>query len=764
MRPAVVRRSRVRFKPGRAEPMAHRQMGMQSSIRRAPAATLRRLAHLQRLLEPGAIRPVYQPIVRVADLEPIGYEGLARFPVAAGLTDMGPDVTLAAASAVGLRGDLEVACWAAMATAGSPPGGRLLFVNISPDTLAHPGLFALATQLPSRLVIEITEQHEVQDYGELRRQLAPWIARGAQIAIDDTGAGYASLEHVVELRPDFLKLTRGLVADIDHDANRQALLRALGAFAREVGAVVVAEGVERVEELEVLRECEVDFAQGWLFGRPGAPWPEVPGLEAPDRAMVFTDSGIVRLDRLEHELAGATGHAAAAAAVVDHLHHVGLVPSVYLEQGARLRCVASRGYWAVHDGLPAGTGVIGRAFATGEPVHVEDVASEAGYLAAVRAVQAELCVPVTLAGRVAGVVDVESLTPIGPSLAGEVERAAALLARRLAELGPPAPATPGQVLARAAARAAGLDDPDAVVREGAAAALEVSGMESVLVALADGEGGLGVRHAAGPFAEVLGGLDAGELAAVAAWVRPGTTMRTTGDAAGKLLPGSEPLRRAGAGALAVVPLVAGSERLGLLGLADRSCLALDAERTELLELLGLQLAAQLRGLAATGALRDRDARDPLTGLRHAAAFHARLPLRRRAAAADGRALAVVLAAVDGLTTVNDAAGHGAGDELLRRVAGLLEAEAPEGAEAFRVDGDVFALLVDAEARAGAQGLAWHLQAQAREHAGSTLSIGVAVAGPGEPDAGLIERARRALREVERRGRDGVALAPPRLTA
>src|SRR3954470_19855667 len=129
-------------------------VGMMSSIRTEPAATLRRLAHLQRLLEPGAIRPVYQPIVRVSDLEAIGYEGLARFPYADGLSDMPPDVTLAAAGEIGLRGDVEVACWAAMATAGSPPAGRLLFANISPPALAHPALFLLASRLPSRLVIE----------------------------------------------------------------------------------------------------------------------------------------------------------------------------------------------------------------------------------------------------------------------------------------------------------------------------------------------------------------------------------------------------------------------------------------------------------------------------------------------------------------------------------------------------------------------------------------------------------------------------------
>ena len=338
-------------------------VGMVTSIRSAPAATLRKAAHIQRLLEPGGIEPVYQPIVRLSDMEPVGYEGLARFPYAPGLSNLPPDVTLAAAAEIGLREDLEVACWAAMAAAGSPPGGRLLFVNISPDALGHPGLFALASKLPSRLVIEITEQREVADYGELRDRLAPWIARGAALAIDDTGAGYASLEHVVELRPDFLKLTRGLIAEIDRDANRQALLRALMAFAREVGAVIVAEGVERREELEILREAEVDFAQGWLFGKPGAPWPELPDLSEPSgERPSLTDSGIRRISKVETAIAKSGGIRDACESVVEHLSRLGLMPSIYIEQGGRLRCAAGRGYWMLYDGIPTDAGIVGRTF------------------------------------------------------------------------------------------------------------------------------------------------------------------------------------------------------------------------------------------------------------------------------------------------------------------------------------------------------------------------------------------------------------------
>ena len=226
------------------------------------------------LLAPGAIRAVYQPIVRLTDLEPIGYEGLARFPTPPGLVALPPDVTLAAADRSGLRPDLEAACWAAIAEGGVPPAGRLLFVNVSPDLIGHGGFAALAESMPSRLVIELTEQDAAQNIALVRERLKPWIARGALVAVDDAGAGFTSLEYVAEIRPDYLKLCRGMVTGVDHDASRLAVLRATVAFAREVGSRIIAEGVERPEELAVLREAGVDYGQGWLFGRPGPAWPE----------------------------------------------------------------------------------------------------------------------------------------------------------------------------------------------------------------------------------------------------------------------------------------------------------------------------------------------------------------------------------------------------------------------------------------------------------------------------------------------------------
>ena len=108
--------------------------------------TTRAADDFRQLLAPGAIRAVFQPIVRLSDLQPIGYEGLARFPTPPGLVSLPPDVTLAAAGRLGVREDLEVACWAAISEAGTPPAGRLLFVNVAPDALGHPGLLELAGQ------------------------------------------------------------------------------------------------------------------------------------------------------------------------------------------------------------------------------------------------------------------------------------------------------------------------------------------------------------------------------------------------------------------------------------------------------------------------------------------------------------------------------------------------------------------------------------------------------------------------------------------
>jgi GGDEF domain-containing protein/putative methionine-R-sulfoxide reductase with GAF domain len=557
-------------------------------------------------------------------------------------------------------------------------------------------------------------------------------------------------------RPDFLKLTRGLVADIDHDPNRHALLRALAAFAREVGAGIVAEGVERREELEVLRECQIDFAQGWLFGRPGQPWPEVPVIEHKPTGPSLSNSTVQRMSALEAAMALADTPTAACTVVADHLAHLGVLPSVYLEQGTRLRCLASRGYYALHDGMTAEAGLVGRCYRTGKPVVEHDVSTADDYLRSTATVNTARCLPVQIGNRIVGVLCIESAAPIGEEHGREADRAVELLSRRLAEFGRLDLPTPGQRLARAAARTAHVDDAQAVIREAAAAALEVSGMETVLIALRDGEGRHHPEHAAGPLADVLTELVAADLATLGRWVEAGTSMLSMADATGRGDAAAEALRQAGAGALLVVPMAVGRARVGFIALLDRSTLAPDTERTELVELLGVQAAAQLRGLAAVGELRNRAARAPSTGIEPQEAFRKRLPERRQAAAAAGQRTAVVLAELGDLPP-----GTSDADAVLRDLAELFAELAPEPGSAYRLHGEEFALLLDTPDRGAAQEVAWTLQAQARERLGVTLSIGVALADAEESDAELLERADNAVSEVRRRGRDGVALAVSR---
>ena len=704
------------------------------------------------LLEPGAIRAVYQPIVRLSDLQPIGYEGLARFPAPAGLVALPPDVTLAAAARSGLRDDLEVACWAAIGEAGAPPEGRLLFVNVAPEALGHPGLERLAARLPSRLVIELTEQDAVQDVKRIHERLRPWIARGALIAVDDAGAGFTSLEYVAEIRPDFLKLCRRLVTGVDLDASRQAVLRATVAFAREVGARVVAEGVERVEELEVLRAADVDFGQGWLFGRPGEPWPAEPTVAGRPLLAAEPAGG-----RLERAVASAANVRDACTLVVEHLARAGMMPSVYLEQGGRLRCQAVRGYWQIYDGIPPSAGVIGRTFRTGEVTEVSDTASSPHFLPSVPSVVAEVCVPVRAGGRVVGALNVESPTALAADARWELERCAELLGRRIAELGgPEASVQPAQRLARAVARLSALEDPEDLVRETARAALQVSGFESAMIALEGSGGGLYVHHAEGPFAVAFSALEASDLAAVARWVDHGTSSYTVNEASGRGFARHEPLRNAGAASLLVLPLEAAGARLGMLVLADRTPHRLSTEHVELLELLAFQSAGGLRMAAAVLELRDRAARDPLTGLGHHATFYDALPGLRGVA----DRCAVLLADVDGFKEINDARGHAAGDEVLRAMAGLLRAAVPAGGRAFRIGGDEFALVFACEGAAEAEQIGWQLRTEARERLGSTVSVGLALAESDESDEHMVARADAALYEVKRRGRDNVRLAPP----
>ena len=218
---------------------------------------------LDDLLAAGGPRVVYQPAVPLADAEPGFVEALSRFP-----DGRPPDVWFREAAAAGRSVELEVA--AADRGLLALGLGRDVSVNLSAATIASGALPALLRDRPAdRVVVEVSEHEAVHDYAELSAALAPLRAGGLRLAVDDAGAGYASLRHVVRLAPDVIKLDMSLVSGVDEDPARRELASALTSFAHRTGAVVVAEGVERQAEHEVLQEVGVDLGQGYLSARPG---------------------------------------------------------------------------------------------------------------------------------------------------------------------------------------------------------------------------------------------------------------------------------------------------------------------------------------------------------------------------------------------------------------------------------------------------------------------------------------------------------------
>jgi EAL domain-containing protein (putative c-di-GMP-specific phosphodiesterase class I)/putative methionine-R-sulfoxide reductase with GAF domain len=574
--------------PDDIQPMTLAEAGL---ARPADREDLRRV--VERLCEPGVVTTVVQPVVRPADMVVVGYEALARMPVT---PQHPPDWWLEVAAQFDLRHRLEVACLAAAARLGSPPHGRVLFVNVSPSTIADPKTLNLRSEFPQRLVVELTEQEAVEDYDRLRTHLAEWLERGVRIAVDDAGAGYSSLRHVMELSPDYLKLDRELVHGIDEDANKRALMRAVVAFAREVGTSVIAEGVETRRELDVLREAEVHLVQGYLLARPGPPWPEIDGSGASTTS--FSDRLHRDVARSEGEdgirkaLARVDNVLEACQVVVETLFRRGLMSSLYLERSHELRCVAQRGLWQVLDGLSASSGITGRTWATGQSIVVDDVSSHPDYLMAVPGVVSEICVPIVMDGNTIGSLNVESFSPMGPDSAAFTELLARLLADRLEVIGSNIGNTRWQRAAQASVAISGLVRGNHLVRQALHRVRDAAEMDSACLVIEESNGPR-VVSALGPLASNLFALTLDELSALSSLVEDIRSCYTAGDASSPGFLGTESLRSAGARAVVVLPLWARRTRFGILLLAHSRPLRLTGDRIEPLELLADHVAAVL---------------------------------------------------------------------------------------------------------------------------------------------------------------------------
>ena len=162
-------------------------------------------------------------------------------------------------------------------------------MNVSPGTLVRPECAELLRRLPvDRVLLELSEHDPVEDYDALEAVLRPLRDLGLRLAVDDVGAGFSSLRHIVQTSPDVLKLDRSIVDGVASDPVLRTLVRALVEFAHGCGAKVVAEGIETAEDAAALLALEVDLGQGWFYGRPG-PAAALDGGAEPARARARAD-------------------------------------------------------------------------------------------------------------------------------------------------------------------------------------------------------------------------------------------------------------------------------------------------------------------------------------------------------------------------------------------------------------------------------------------------------------------------------------------
>jgi EAL domain-containing protein (putative c-di-GMP-specific phosphodiesterase class I) len=244
---------------------------------------------VRRVIADGGPKMVYQPIIElpmgdgnvdpgvVLDLRrvgppvspvPVGVEALARF----GSTPprQGPDRWFADAAEVELVLDLELAAVAgALEVVDDLPDGMFVSINVSWATMVADAFHELLERVDGKkLVVELTEHERVGDYSLLEGSVRRMHDRGTRLAVDDAGAGFASLDHILRLGPDIVKLDRNLIVGIDRDPVRRSMVAAFVHFANETGIALIAEGIENYEELETLRRLGVRHAQGFHLAVP----------------------------------------------------------------------------------------------------------------------------------------------------------------------------------------------------------------------------------------------------------------------------------------------------------------------------------------------------------------------------------------------------------------------------------------------------------------------------------------------------------------
>lgn len=236
-------------------------------LRPGIAAELASRQQLEAIIANRDINILCQPIVELDTGQLIAAEALARFP---GPPDRPPDVWFALAQKLGLGVPLQIlAVELAVGLLDELPPDARLCINAGPDAILAPELPAILAQAGAdRIVLELTEHLEIDSYEQLRQTLAVLRDQGSTLAVDDTGAGVASMAHIVKLAPDLIKLDRELTTGIDIDPVRRSVAGAFITLANETGAKIVAEGIETAAELDTVRQLGIEYGQGYFIAPP----------------------------------------------------------------------------------------------------------------------------------------------------------------------------------------------------------------------------------------------------------------------------------------------------------------------------------------------------------------------------------------------------------------------------------------------------------------------------------------------------------------
>jgi EAL domain-containing protein (putative c-di-GMP-specific phosphodiesterase class I) len=220
------------------------------------------------VLDLRRLRIVFQPIIDLRTQRVVGVEALARIPSS---SRRSPIPWFERARGAGRTAELDLlAVETALAARELLPADVYLAVNLSPTGLLDDQIQRRLAEAEGDLVVEITEHEAVEDYPALLECVEPLRARGIRIAIDDAGAGWSTFRHVLELRPEIVKLDQGVITRVATDPAARALVAALAGFGRDIGATTIAEGVETGAQLEALADIGVDHVQGFGLGRPGS--------------------------------------------------------------------------------------------------------------------------------------------------------------------------------------------------------------------------------------------------------------------------------------------------------------------------------------------------------------------------------------------------------------------------------------------------------------------------------------------------------------